>query len=48
MRDLRDKRFPVTSARLKKVLWWMAQAVIQLAQGVIQKKSNIVSVPVPL
>ena len=36
MRDLRDK-FHVTSNSLRKVYWWMAQAVIQLAQAVIQK-----------
>ena len=38
MRDLRDmQRFPVTSDSLKKVYWWMEQAVIQLEQAVIQK-----------
>ena len=38
MRDLRHmQRFSVTSNSLRKVYWWMAQAVIQVAQAVIQK-----------
>ena len=41
MRDLRDmQRFPVTSDSLKKVYWWMEQAVIQLEQVVIQNKTK--------